>query len=626
MKLKSRIENYDTTISKLFHEEVAESLKNTRDGNSTGIRTLTFQVTDACNLACKYCYQGNKSEHVMPIGVAQKFIDMVLDCDENTARYIDADNAPAVVLEFIGGEPFLQVELIDEIIDYFLKACIARHHHWATRYRISICSNGILYFDPKVQAFLKKHRENLSFSISIDGNKRLHDSCRVFPNGEGSYDIAIRGVDHWVNEMGGVMGSKMTLAPGNIMFAAEAVESLLEHGYEDINLNCVYEKGWTEEHATIFYNQLKKLADYVFTNGHDDKRISIFEEHFFHPKELTDSQNWCWAAGTPILTTNGYKPVKEIAVGDLVFTEDGTIHPVINIMSHEAHNLVRLSGSGIWDLICTDDHCLYAQPKGKPYGKYSVKELTPEDEVRLAQVPTSYLMKMPNSKELTRLIIHSLGKTTWTSEEDESIIAENPAIDFHDDMMWLKGLTITPLEVQFDIVYNFTVADNHSYIAGGLVSSNCGGNGMMISVDWKGDIFPCIRYMESSLGNDVSPLVVGNVNDGICVKPEHKACSDCLKAVNRLTQSTEECLKCPIAEGCSWCQAYNYQDSGGDINHRATYICVMHKARALANCYYWNMYYRLHNENKRFKLWLPDDEALKIISQEELDYLHFLEN
>lgn len=42
MKLKSRIENYDTTIGKLFHEEVAESLKNTRDGNSTGIRTLTF--------------------------------------------------------------------------------------------------------------------------------------------------------------------------------------------------------------------------------------------------------------------------------------------------------------------------------------------------------------------------------------------------------------------------------------------------------------------------------------------------------------------------------------------------------------------------------------------------------
>ena len=148
---------------------------------------------------------------------------------------------------------------------------------------------------------------------------------------------------------------------------------------------------------------------------------------------------------------------------------------------------------------------------------------------------------------------------------------------------------------------------------------------MMISVDWKGDIYPCIRYMESSLGDDVPPIIVGNVYDGICVCDEHKKCSECLKAVNRLTQSTDECIYCPIAEGCSWCQAYNYQDSGGDINKRATYICIMHKARALANCYHWNMYYRLKNENKRFKLWLPDEEALKIISQEELDFLHFLE-
>ena len=76
---------------------------------------------------------------------------------------------------------------------------------------------------------------------------------------------------------------------------------------------------------------------------------------------------------------------------------------------------------------------------------------------------------------------------------------------------------------------------------------------MMISVDYKGDIYPCIRYMESSLGNDVPPLIVGNVCDGICVKQEHKNCSECLKCVNRRSQSTDECYYCPIAEGCAWC-------------------------------------------------------------------------
>lgn len=50
----------------------------------------------------------------------------------------------------------------------------------------------------------------------------------------------------------------------------------------------------------------------------------------------------------------------------------------------------------------------------------------------------------------------------------------------------------------------------------------------------------------------------------------------------------------------------------------------MHKARALANCYFWNLKYWKNNENKRFKLWLPDEEALKIINNDELEMLKIL--
>jgi sulfatase maturation enzyme AslB (radical SAM superfamily) len=74
---------------------------------------------------------------------------------------------------------------------------ILRDHPWQYNHMISLCSNGVLYFDPKVQAYMKKHFNRLSFNISIDGNKQLHDSCRIFPDGRGSYDIAMAGVKHW---------------------------------------------------------------------------------------------------------------------------------------------------------------------------------------------------------------------------------------------------------------------------------------------------------------------------------------------------------------------------------------------------------------------------------------------
>jgi len=74
---------------------------------------------------------------------------------------------------------------------------IEKDHPWLLRHKISICSNGLLYFEPKVQAFLEKYKNRLSFSISIDGNKELHDSCRLDLEGKGTYDRAIAAVHHY---------------------------------------------------------------------------------------------------------------------------------------------------------------------------------------------------------------------------------------------------------------------------------------------------------------------------------------------------------------------------------------------------------------------------------------------
>lgn len=107
---------------------------------------------------------------------------------------------------------------------------------------ISICSNGVLYFTDKVQRFLEKHKGHLSFNISIDGNKELHDMCRKFPDGSGSYDIASSAVADWASK-GNFMDSKMTVAPANVSYVYEASKSMVEKGYTCIHINCVYEEG-----------------------------------------------------------------------------------------------------------------------------------------------------------------------------------------------------------------------------------------------------------------------------------------------------------------------------------------------------------------------------------------------
>jgi len=213
---RRELEQYQDRIARLY----PELRKEDDDGNlssKTLSRTITFQVTDACNLACSYCYQINKGKRKMTFETAKKFIDLLLSGDKGMKSYVSPEFSPAIIIEFIGGEPFLEIELIDKICDYFFHECIRLDHPWATMHMFSICSNGVLYSDPRVQKFLTKHKDNVSFSITIDGNKELHDSCRVFPDGRPSYDIAVAGAMDWMRK-GYYMGSKITIAPGNLEY------------------------------------------------------------------------------------------------------------------------------------------------------------------------------------------------------------------------------------------------------------------------------------------------------------------------------------------------------------------------------------------------------------------------
>ena len=265
--------------------------------NTENVRTITFQITDDCNLCCSYCYQINKGHHKMPFEIAKTLIDELLHNDKLIENYVKSKNSLGVILEFIGGEPLLEIDLIDQIIDYFIKQCIILHHPWIDRFRVSICSNGVLYFTPKVQDFIKKHQTHLSFSISIDGNKKLHDTCRVFPDGTGSYDLAIKAAKHYMKHYDQYLGSKMTLSPSNINFTSSALINLWENGYSYIYANCVYEKGWTIEHAKILYNELKKTADYLLNNYLEKiKGASILNFDLNQQKNISN-KNFCGGDG-----------------------------------------------------------------------------------------------------------------------------------------------------------------------------------------------------------------------------------------------------------------------------------------------------------------------------------------
>lgn len=255
-------------------------------------KNITFIVTKDCQLACKYCYLVGKNEKErMSWEVAKQAIDYILDREEEFRE-------GSVVWDFIGGEPFLEIDLIDKICDYLKSEMFRRNHHWFNSYRFSFSTNGINYDTEKVQNFIKKNRGHLSIGITIDGTEMKHDINRVYKGNDerGSYKDVVRNIPLWLQQFPNA-GTKVTIASPDIPYIKESVLHLYSLGIKEVNINCVFEDVWEDGDDAKFEEQLTQLADAIIDgNLFKDHACSFFMEHIGKPMDpKRDNQNWCGA-------------------------------------------------------------------------------------------------------------------------------------------------------------------------------------------------------------------------------------------------------------------------------------------------------------------------------------------
>lgn len=254
-------------------------------------KNITFIVTKDCQLACKYCYLvGKNVQERMSWDTAKSFIDMVL---ENQKDFPEE----SVIWDFIGGEPFLEIALIDKICDYLKLRMYELDHHWFNSYRFSFSTNGINYHTQAVQNFIKKNRDHLSIGITIDGTKKKHDLNRVYKITEnGSYEDVVRNIPLWLEQFPEA-GTKVTISSPDIPYISESVLHLFSLGIHQVNINVVFENVWQEGDDLLFEKQLIHLADEMIDNSYyQDFACSFFSELIGKPLDPEfDNQNWCGA-------------------------------------------------------------------------------------------------------------------------------------------------------------------------------------------------------------------------------------------------------------------------------------------------------------------------------------------
>lgn len=261
-------------------------------------QTISFIVTEDCNLRCKYCYITHKSSNkTMDFSTAKAFIDYL---------FTDAiHRQEAVAIEFIGGEPCIEMKLIDQICDYFKLKAYEEQSDWYWNYRISICTNGVNYASKEVQRFIAKNQGKISMTISIDGTKEKHDSQRVFPDGQGSYDIIQKNFPLYISQFGG--HTKATFARDDLPRLKDSIISLWENGITEIAANVIFEDVWQDGDDLVFEDQLKALADYALEHHLFDEYVCTFFEdkigYYYNREDL--EKTWCGAGKMLALGPNG---------------------------------------------------------------------------------------------------------------------------------------------------------------------------------------------------------------------------------------------------------------------------------------------------------------------------------
>ncbi len=274
-------------ISMSIIKEISESWQ------SSTAKSITFIVTKDCQLACKYCYLvGKNDKERMSWDVAKAAVDYILDHEADFTE-------DSVIWDFIGGEPFLEIDLIDRICDYIKVELYRRNHHWFNSYRFSFSTNGINYDCDKVQKFIGKNRNHLSIGITIDGTKEKHDLNRIWKGSgaeRGSYDDVVRNIPLWLKQFPSG-GTKVTISSADIPYIKDSVLHLYSLGIHEVNINCVFENVWRDGDDALFEDQLVQLADSIIDGEYyKDYTCSFFTETIGKPMSCdVDNQNWCGA-------------------------------------------------------------------------------------------------------------------------------------------------------------------------------------------------------------------------------------------------------------------------------------------------------------------------------------------
>lgn len=141
---------------------------------------LTIAPSLDCQFACPYCYE---------LGI-DRSKRMNQDTQDAILQYIRDKKPRNLNITWYGGEPLMQMDIIENLTERILKYCEEN----VVNYQAGMITNGYLMDEAILNRML--HCKITNAQVTIDGPKEIHDSRRYLVNKGATYDIIMDNIEN----------------------------------------------------------------------------------------------------------------------------------------------------------------------------------------------------------------------------------------------------------------------------------------------------------------------------------------------------------------------------------------------------------------------------------------------
>lgn len=234
-------------------------------------RICSLMLTHACNLHCVYCFEKFKSNKQMRFDTAKA----ILEKEFTDYRKIMASDKRMNV-DFMGGEPLLNFELIKSIYEWT--------HTLDLPFEVifSVTTNGTMLDDYKKDWFSSRANQ-FRLVMSVDGS----EFCQTTNRGVSINTLPLEFIRNtWPNSY-----FKQTLTHDTLPYYADGVISLIERGFR-VATSLAQGHTWEDGDDDVYRKQLQRMGQYYIEHQEilpqtpfDNLYGQLLDENLIHPPQ-----------------------------------------------------------------------------------------------------------------------------------------------------------------------------------------------------------------------------------------------------------------------------------------------------------------------------------------------------